>query len=164
MMIAQEKSGVNGAMIVELCSRVISSTILRDRLATITTDLILPVACRRQRAVTCQGWRPADPIARRLVLDGHEHGGRFAVVGEPSLSGSPRQCSRGTRHEPGAQRSSDALVFAGSQPAPPPTASIARYPERVGGIMPLSSYELHAPSSWTRPVWLAKGRRSDYQM
>lgn len=38
MMNAQEKSGVNGAMIVKLCSRVISSTILRDRLATISSS------------------------------------------------------------------------------------------------------------------------------
>lgn len=68
MMNAQEKSGVNGAMIVELCSRVISSTILRDRLATISSsrpyitrrlspparsDLSRMEARRPHRAATC---------------------------------------------------------------------------------------------------------------
>lgn len=90
MMNAQEKSGGNGAMIVKLCSRVISSTILRDRLATIS--LSRPYISRRLSPPArseCQGWRPADPIKRRLVLDGHEHGGRFAVVGEPFLGRKP---------------------------------------------------------------------------
>ena len=54
-----------------------------------------------------QGWPQA--IAKRLALDGREHGGRLRCSGELSCSGQTTTIPRGARHQ--ARRSRRNLVF-----------------------------------------------------
>lgn len=60
---------MNGAMIVKLCSRVSSSTILPDRLATISSSRpYITVAYRRERAVTVKDGGLQTPSRGDLSL------------------------------------------------------------------------------------------------